>query len=89
MSFGLPKGIIYGGHGGLLGHEMVHGFDSSGKDYDKDGYQFKWWSKAEDKEYAKRTQYMVRSSFTNLIERKEINMFWVFGTFSSELLFAK
>ena len=70
LSFQLPKSIIYGGHGALLGHEMVHGFDNSGKDYDKDGYEFKWWTKAEDKEYANRTQYMVRMSFTNDIEGK-------------------
>ena len=66
LSFELPKGIIYGGHGGLLGHEMVHGFDSSGKDYDKDGYQFKWWTKAEDKEYANRTQSLVGASSMTL-----------------------
>ena len=62
LSFDLPKSIIYGGHGGLLGHEMVHGFDNSGKAYDKDGYKFNWWTSTEETDYANRTECMVGAS---------------------------
>ena len=55
LSFDLPKNIIYGGHGGLLGHEMVHGFDNDGKDYDKDGYKFNWWTTTEKRDYDNRS----------------------------------
>lgn len=59
LSFKLPKGIIYGGHGGIIGHEMVHGFDNEGKTYDKDGYKFNWWTKDEEKNYTSRTQCLA------------------------------
>ena len=59
LSFDLPKSIIYGGHGGLLGHEMVHGFDNTGKAYDKDGYKLNWWTTTEERDYDNRTECMV------------------------------
>ena len=55
------QSIIYGGHGSTtLGHEMVHGFDNNGKAYDKDGFKLNWWSKKEEKDYANRTECLVR-----------------------------
>ena len=59
LSFKLPKSIIYGGTGVILGHEMVHGFDNHGKAYDKDGYKFNWWTKEEQRNYMSRTQCLV------------------------------
>ena len=60
LSFHIPKSIIYGGHGSTtLGHEMVHGFDNSGKMYDKDGFHLNWWSASEDWVYENRTECLV------------------------------
>lgn len=39
----------YGGIGVVIGHEMTHGFDDSGRHYDKEGNLVNWW-KAEDEE---------------------------------------
>ncbi|CAN5270056.1 M13 family metallopeptidase [soil metagenome] len=37
--------INYGGIGMVIGHEMTHGFDDQGAQYDKDGNLKLWWSK--------------------------------------------
>jgi putative endopeptidase len=39
--------INYGGIGGVIGHELTHGFDDSGRRYDADGRLTDWWT-AED-----------------------------------------
>ena len=42
-----PKGdmaVNYGGIGGVIGHEMSHGFDDQGRHYDECGRLHDWWS---------------------------------------------
>jgi putative endopeptidase len=36
--------VNYGGIGAIIGHEMVHGFDDSGRKYDGDGVLNDWWT---------------------------------------------
>ncbi len=47
--------LNYGGIGAVIGHEMTHGFDDSGRQYDAEGNLKDWW-KAED---AKKYQVQV------------------------------
>ncbi|MDD6112117.1 MAG: M13 family metallopeptidase [Prevotellaceae bacterium] len=41
----------YGAIGVVIGHEMTHGFDDSGRNYDKDGNMNDWWTKEDAKKF--------------------------------------
>lgn len=38
-----PKSINFGSMGFVMGHEMIHGFDDEGREYDKRGNLHEWW----------------------------------------------
>ncbi len=51
--------VNYGGIGAVIGHEMTHGFDDQGRQFDADGNLRDWWSKKSADEYNKRRQAVV------------------------------
>src|SRR5260370_28763927 len=51
--------VNYGGIGAVIGHEMTHGFDDQGRQFDADGNLRDWWSKKSGDEYNKRRQAVV------------------------------
>jgi len=56
---GRPKAMNYGAIGMVIGHEITHGFDDSGREFDKDGKQRKWWNDAMIKEFERRAECYV------------------------------
>lgn len=44
FSKGQAQSLNYGGIGMVIGHEITHGFDDSGRNYDKDGDLNDWWT---------------------------------------------
>ncbi|HEX4961232.1 MAG TPA: M13 family metallopeptidase [Thermoanaerobaculia bacterium] len=44
----------YGNTGGTIGHELTHGFDDEGRQYDAQGSLRNWWTPEDDKEFRKR-----------------------------------
>lgn len=48
----------YGAIGVVIGHEMTHGFDDQGSQYDKDGNLRKWWDEEDTKRFTERIQVM-------------------------------
>ncbi|MBD3652946.1 M13 family metallopeptidase [Kangiella sp.] len=60
--------VNYGGIGAVIGHEMGHGFDDSGSQYDGDGKLRNWWTEEDLEEFTKRTDKLVAqySNFTVL-----------------------
>ena len=45
----------YGAIGVVIGHEMTHGFDDQGRQYDKDGNMHDWWTKEDGNNFTERT----------------------------------
>ncbi|MDP7592282.1 MAG: M13 family metallopeptidase [Litorilituus sp.] len=52
--------VNYGGIGAVIGHEMGHGFDDQGSKYDAQGNLRNWWTEQDLKEFANRTQSLVK-----------------------------
>ena len=49
----------YGAIGVVIGHEMTHGFDDQGRQFDKDGNLKDWWTAEDAKRFEERAQVMV------------------------------
>lgn len=49
----------YGAIGGVIGHEMSHGFDDQGSQFDKTGNQRNWWTDQDKKNYNSRTKLLA------------------------------
>jgi endothelin-converting enzyme/putative endopeptidase len=49
----------YGNTGGTVGHELIHGFDDEGRQFDAKGNLRDWWTEADAKEFEKRAQCVV------------------------------
>jgi putative endopeptidase len=49
----------YGGIGGVIGHEIGHGFDDQGAKYDGDGNLVDWWTDDDRTEFGARTKALI------------------------------
>ena len=62
----------YGAIGVVIGHEMTHGFDDSGRHYDKDGNMNDWWTKADGDNFTKRADDYA-AYFSNIKVLPDLN----------------
>jgi putative endopeptidase len=56
----------YGNTGSTVGHELTHGFDDEGRQYDGDGNLRDWWTKADGVEFEKRAD-CVRDQYAQYV----------------------
>eukprot|EP01130_Rhizamoeba_saxonica_P012692 TRINITY_DN5383_c0_g1_i1.p1 TRINITY_DN5383_c0_g1~~TRINITY_DN5383_c0_g1_i1.p1 ORF type:complete len:676 (-),score=163.85 TRINITY_DN5383_c0_g1_i1:61-2058(-) len=54
-----PKAANYGGSGVIMGHELTHGFDNQGKDYDGTGKLKDWWEPETREKFDKRVKCVI------------------------------
>jgi putative endopeptidase len=60
--FFYPEGddaINYGSIGAVIGHEITHGFDNSGRKFDAKGNQVDWWTEADAKAFDERAKCII------------------------------
>jgi putative endopeptidase len=68
FDFNADDAVNYGGIGAVIGHEMTHGFDDQGRQYDADGTLRDWWTKDDADKFKTRADMVVNqyNAFTVL-----------------------
>lgn len=56
----MDDAVNYGATGATIGHELSHGFDDEGSQFDAEGNLKNWWSEADRKEFDARADKLVR-----------------------------
>jgi putative endopeptidase len=62
----------YGGMGSVIGHEMTHGFDDQGRQFDATGNLSNWWTDADLKSFTDRAQCVI-NQFNGFEVEKGLN----------------
>ncbi len=52
--------VNYGGMGAVIGHEMTHGFDDQGSQFDSRGNLKDWWTKQDAVDFKKKAEVLVK-----------------------------
>jgi endothelin-converting enzyme/putative endopeptidase len=62
----MDASVNYGAIGSVMGHELTHGFDDQGRQFDADGNLKSWWTPEDAKEFETRAECFVKeySAFT-------------------------
>lgn len=74
FDFSADDAINYGAIGAVIGHEMTHGFDDQGRQYDATGNLKEWWTKA-DADQFKAKAGKVETFYNNfsLLDNQHVN----------------
>ncbi|XP_022090792.1 endothelin-converting enzyme 1-like [Acanthaster planci] len=72
-SSALPSSINYGSIGWVIGHELTHGFDDRGRNYDDVGNLHNWWKNASAQAYKERAQCVLEQYSSFKIGDKHVN----------------
>ena len=59
FSLDADDAVNFGGIGGVIGHEIGHGFDDQGSKYDGDGALISWWTEEDRKAFEDRTKVLI------------------------------
>jgi len=59
--------INYGAMGAVIGHEVTHGFDDQGRQYDLTGNLKDWWTKEDNDKFTARTKGLI-NQYNNFVE---------------------
>ncbi|XP_043474740.1 endothelin-converting enzyme homolog isoform X2 [Leptopilina heterotoma] len=68
-----PSSLNFGGMGVVMGHELTHGFDDQGREYDLHGNLHQWWNNATIEKFKNRTQCFVEQYSQFEIDGRHVN----------------
>ncbi|MGN2244759.1 M13 family metallopeptidase [Frateuria sp. GZRR33] len=68
--------INYGGIGAVIGHEASHGFDDEGSQFDGDGNNVNWWTKADRAKFDQRADKLVAqfNDYTPIKDKPDVHV---------------
>jgi putative endopeptidase len=69
----LDDGPNFGGVGAVIGHEITHGFDDQGRQFDKDGNFSDWWSGKSAEEFVRRAT-CVEKQFSSYVAVDDLHV---------------
>ncbi|CAF3073352.1 unnamed protein product [Rotaria sp. Silwood2] len=69
-----PQYLNYGGIGAVIGHEITHGFDDNGRQYDKEGNRILWWTSETIDRFNKRKTCIVDQYSQYVLEQINISI---------------
>jgi len=65
--------VNYGAIGAVIGHEITHGFDDEGRNYDAKGNLTQWWTSEDSAKFAQRAQLIV-NQYSNYIVNDSLHV---------------
>ncbi|KAK2194153.1 hypothetical protein NP493_2g15008 [Ridgeia piscesae] len=68
-----PMAVNFGAIGSIMGHELTHAFDNTGRLFDKAGNMKSWWTDQSSNAFKKHTQCMVNQYNEFTVGKKHIN----------------
>ncbi|XP_066144511.1 endothelin-converting enzyme homolog isoform X2 [Euwallacea fornicatus] len=68
-----PSSLNYGAMGVVMGHELTHGFDDQGRQYDKEGNLNHWWNNGTITKFKERTKCVAEQYSKYEIDGAKIN----------------
>ncbi|XP_057330914.1 neprilysin-2-like [Microplitis mediator] len=69
-----PKYLNYGGIGFVIGHEITHGFDDEGRQFNKDGNLVDWWAPSTEKKYLEKTKCIINQYGNYTVKEVGMNL---------------
>jgi putative endopeptidase len=68
-----PSSWNYGALGSIIGHELCHGFDEDGKNYNPQGQKKKWWTRNDNRAYRKKANELIQYYNSAKIGKKHVD----------------
>src|ERR1700756_5592441 len=70
--FKADDALNFGAIGAVIGHELTHGFDDEGRQFDKEGNLSDWWTKDDAKAFEERAQ-CLRDEYTGFMPLPDLH----------------
>ncbi|XP_033934658.1 endothelin-converting enzyme-like 1 [Pseudochaenichthys georgianus] len=68
-----PQSLNYGGIGAIIGHELTHGYDDWGGQYDRNGNLKQWWTEESYTKFQKKAECIVKLYDNFTVYNQKVN----------------